>query len=231
MAAPRIGVVTFGHSGGAELGADLSASLPGCDVVEQGLLDDVSEASLHSWEAGPASAEGTVVHLRDGRELTIESAPLLALVGPALAHLAAARPQVVLYGCAGPLPDYPLPGGAAPVHPRRVLLDFVTATVPRGKVGVLVPSPLHVEATRRGYRAPGREVDARAVSPADREAVLAAAAGLSVDGAQLVVLGCFDHTLSDLRAAGRAAASRPVASSRQLAIGAVRDLRAAARAW
>lgn len=223
MAASRIGVVTFGHSGGAELGADLSASLPGCDVVEQGLLDDVSEASLHSWEAGLASAEGTVVHLRDGRELTIESAPLLALVGPALAYLAAARPQVVLYGCAGPLPDYPLPGGAAPVHPRRVLLDFVAATVPRGKVGVLVPSPLHVEATRRGYRTPGREVDARAVSPADRDAVLAAAAGLGADGAQLVVLSCFDHTLSDLRAA-RAAASRPVVSSRQLAIGAVRDL-------
>jgi hypothetical protein len=223
MAASRIGVVTFGHSGGAELGADLSASLPGCDVVEQGLLDDVSEASLHSWEAGLASAEGTVVHLRDGRELTIESAPLLALVGPALAYLAAARPQVVLYGCAGPLPDYPLPGGAAPVRPRRVLLDFVAATVPRGKVGVLVPSPLHVEATRRGYRTPGREVDARAVSPADRDAVLAAAAGLGADGAQLVVLSCFDHTLSDLRAA-RAAASRPVVSSRQLAIGAVRDL-------
>jgi hypothetical protein len=223
MAASRIGVVTFGHSGGAELGADLCASLPGCDVVEQGLLDDVSEASLHSWEAGLASAEGTVVHLRDGRELTIESAPLLALVGPALAYLAAARPQVVLYGCAGPLPDYPLPGGAAPVHPRRVLLDFVAATVPRGKVGVLVPSPLHVEATRRGYRAPGREVDARAVSPADRDAVRAAAAGLGADGAQLVVLSCFDHTLSDLRAA-RAAASRPVVSSRQLAIGAVRDL-------
>jgi hypothetical protein len=229
MAASRIGVVTFGHSGGAELGADLCASLPGCDVVEQGLLDDVSEASLHSWEAGLASAEGTVVHLRDGRELTIESAPLLALVGPALACLAAARPQVVLYGCAGPVPDYPLPGGAAPVHPRRVLLDFVAATVPRGKVGVLVPSPLHVEATRRGYRAPGREVDARAVSPADRDAVLAAAAGLGADGAQLVVLSCFDHTLSDLRAA-RAAASRPVVSSRQLAIGAVRDLLAGSAA-
>ena len=223
MAAPRLGVVTFGHSGGAELGADLSASLPGCDVIEQGLLDDVSEASLRSWQAGPASAEGTVVHLRDGRELTIESAPLLALVNPALARLAAGRPQVVLYGCAGPLPDYPLPGGVAPVHPRRVLLDFVAATVPRGKVGVLVPAPLQVDATRRSYRAPGREVDARAVSPADREAVLAAAAMLGAEGAQLVVLGCFDHTLSDLRAA-RAATSRPVTSSRQLAIGAVRDL-------
>jgi hypothetical protein len=66
-------------------------------------------------------------------------------------------------------------------------------------------------------------VDARAVSPADRDAVLAGAAGLGAGGAELVVLGCFDHTLSDLRAA-RAAASRPVVSSRQLAIDAVRDL-------
>ncbi|HEX3711649.1 MAG TPA: AroM family protein [Trebonia sp.] len=223
MAAPRLGVVTFGHSGGTELGADLSASLPGCDVIEEGLLDDVTEASLRSWQAGPASAEGTVVHLRDGRELTIESAPLLALVGPALVRLAVSRPQVVLYGCAGPLPDYPLLGGVAAVHPRRVLLDFVTATVPHGKVGVLVPAPLQIEATGRSYRAPGREVDARSVSPEDRQAVLAAAAMLGADGAQLVVLGCFDYTLSDLRAA-RAATSCPVTSSRQLAIGAVRDL-------
>jgi AroM protein len=220
---PRVGVIAFGHSGGAELGADLGASLPGCDVIEQALLDDVTESTLRSWQVGPASAEGTVVHLRNGRELTIESAPLLALVGPALERLAAARPQVVLYGCAGPLPDYRLPGEAAPVYPRRVVLDFVAATVPQGKVGVLVPAPLQVEATRRGYRAPGREVDARAVSPADRAAVLAAAAMLGAGGAQLVVLGCFDHTLSDLRAA-RAVTGSPVTSSRRLAIEAVREL-------
>jgi hypothetical protein len=126
MAAPRFGVVTFGHSGGTELGADLSASPAGCDVIEQRLPDDVTEASLRSWQAGPASAGGTVVHLRDGREVTIESAPLLALEGPAPARLAAARPQVVPYGCARPLPDYPLPGGAAPVHPRRARLQPTT---------------------------------------------------------------------------------------------------------
>jgi len=54
---PRLGVVTFGHSGERELGDDLSASVPGCDVHEQGLLDDVSEASLRSWQAGPGSPD------------------------------------------------------------------------------------------------------------------------------------------------------------------------------
>jgi hypothetical protein len=186
---PRLGVVTFGHSGAAELADDLSGSLPGCDIYEQGLLDDVSEASLRDWQAGPASADGTVVHLRDGRELTIESDPLLARVGPALARLAAVRPQVVLYGCAGPLPAYPLPAPAVAVHPREVLLSFVAATVPRGKVGLVVPSPLHVGPSRRGYAGPGREVDAVAVSPADTDAVLTAVRELGENGADLVVLG------------------------------------------
>ena len=57
MTGRRLGVVTFGHSGGAELGDDLSASVPGCEVHEQGLLDDLSEASLRAWQVGPASED------------------------------------------------------------------------------------------------------------------------------------------------------------------------------
>jgi hypothetical protein len=223
VTAPRLGVVTFGHSGGPELGDDLSGSVPGCEVHEEGLLDDVSEASLRSWQARQDCQDGTVVHLRDGRELTIESAPLLARVGPALARLAAARPQVVLYGCAGPLPAYPLPGPAVAVHPREVLLSFVAATVRQGKIGMVVPSPLHVEPTKRSYSAPSRLVDTRAVSPADRAAVLAAVSCLGADGAEIVILGCFDHTLRELRAA-QSVTDRPVVSSRQLALGTVRGL-------
>jgi AroM protein len=223
MAGRRLGVVTFGHSGGADLGDDLGVSFPGCEIYEQGLLDDVSEAGLRSWQASPASKDGTVVHLRDGRELTIESAPLLARVGPALALLATAQPQVVLYGCAGPLPEYSLPAGVVSVRPQQVLKAFVAETVRRGRVGIVVPSPLHVEPTKHSYSASGRLVDARAASPADREAVLAAATSLGTDGAGIVILGCFDHTLRDLRAA-QSVTSRPVVSSRQLAFSAVRDL-------
>lgn len=223
MTGRRLGVVTFGHSGAAGLGGDLSASVPGCEVHEQGLLDDVSEASLRSWQAGPASEDGTVVHLRDGQELTLESALLLARVGPAVARLVAARPQVVLYGCAGPLPAYPLPAGVAAVRPREVLRAFVAATTPRGRVGIVVPSPLQVAPSERSYSAPGRQVDARAVSPADPEAVLAAVSSLGADGAEIVILGCFDHTLRELRAA-QSATSCPVVSSRQLALDAARDL-------
>jgi len=223
MAAPRLGVVTFGHSGGLQLGDDLGASLPGCEIYEQGLLDDVPEASLLAWRVGPASAEGTVVHLRDGRELTIESAPLLDRVAPALERLAAARPQVVLYGCAGPLPAYPAPARALAVRPQQVLQDYVAATVRRGRIGMVVPSPLHVEPTKHAYAAPGRTVAAVAVPPADREAVLAAASALGADGAEVVILGCFDHPLRDLLAA-QSVTGRPVVSSRQLAIDAVRGL-------
>jgi hypothetical protein len=218
-----LGVVTFGHGGGADLAADLSAAVPGCRVHEQGLLDRVPEASLRSWQVGPGSLDGTVVHLRDGRELTVDSAPLLARIGPALERLAAAAPSVVLYGCAGPLPAYPLPVPAVAVHPRDVLLSFVSATVRRGKVGLVVPSPLHVEPNRRAYSGPGRAVDVRAVSPADHEAVLAAVSALAADGADVVILGCFDHTLPELRAA-QSVTGRPVVSSRQLALGAVAGL-------
>jgi AroM protein len=169
----RLGVVTFGHSRGAELGEDLSASVPGCEVHEQGLLDDVSEASLRSWRAGPAAEDGTVVHqARNGQELTIESTLLLARVGPAVARLVAARPQVVLYDCAGPLPAYTLPAGVAAVRPREVLLAFVAATMPRERVGIVVPSPLHVAPSKRSYSAPSRLVDARAVSPPTRKRYL-----------------------------------------------------------
>jgi hypothetical protein len=219
----RLGVVTFGPSGGASLAGDLRASLPGVEVTEQGLLDGLSESDLDAWQAGPGSPDGTVVHLRDGREVTIESAPLLARVPAARGRLAAAQPHAVVYGCAGPVPRYPQDGDVPAVHPREVTRAFVTAACPRGRVGFIVPSPLHVGPTVTDYGAAGRTVDCRAVSPADREAVLATVAALARDGADLVILGCFDHTLADLGDA-RAVTSRPVVSSRLLAIDAVREL-------
>ena len=100
---------------------------------------------------------------------------------------------------------------------------FVTAAYPRARVGFLVPSPLHVGPTVRDYGAAGRTVDCRAVSPADRGAVLAAVTALAGDGADLVILGCFDHTLADLRQA-QAITGRLVVSTRLLAIDAAREL-------
>jgi hypothetical protein len=37
MTGGRLGVVTFGHSGGADLGEDFGASFPGCEIDERGL--------------------------------------------------------------------------------------------------------------------------------------------------------------------------------------------------
>jgi AroM protein len=223
MTGGRLGVVTFGPSGGADLAADLRAALPGVQVHETGLLDDVPAARLESWRAGAATADATVVHLGDGRELTIESAPLMARLGPVVDRLAAARPGAVLYGCAGPVPEHRVPGGAPAVLPRTVMRQLVHQEVPNGRVAIVVPSPLHVEATRRHYGGPGRLVDCRAASPANRDAVLAAVTELDRAAPELILLTCFDHTLADLRAA-QAAARAPVMSGRLLALKAVRDL-------
>jgi protein AroM len=217
----RLGVVTFGRSGEAGLAEDLQRCLPGCTIDEVGLLDDVDASDIQRWQADGDTSDVTVVHLGDGQELTLQSEPLMDGVPAALDRLAKARPDAVLFGCAGPLPNFAV--AASTINPFRLLHGFLDALLPAGRVGIVVPSPLHVDGTQASYATATRDVACRAASPADRHAVAAALADLSEEGVGLLVLACFDHTLEDLATARRAGPC-PVVSTRVLAVMAIAAL-------
>jgi hypothetical protein len=221
----RLGIVTYGCSGGSGTMAELRAWTPRADVVEIGLLDGVEDEQIEAWRVAPGDEDATVVHLRSGDEVTLATGPLLERAQNATARLFEASCGAVLQGCAGPLPEWP----SAPVTliPYHLLHGLVGGAVSRGRVGIVVPSPLHVAPTVEHYRTANRSVDCRAVSPTDLPAVLAVLLEMAEGGADLLVLACFDHTSADLAAARAALAGSvvPVTSSRAVALAAWAALR------
>lgn len=210
--------MTFGCSATSLTAEDLRASLPGVVVDEVAILDPVAPDVLATWQVDEQSNTGTVVHVADGSELTLRSEPLLDLAERASRDLVDAGADVVLYGCAGPLPSWP--STAVTLSPHRLLHAYLDGAPELGRVGMLVPSALHVESTIADYSDGRRTVTCRAASPRDEQAVTAALDALAAGGADVLVLTCFDHTLDELRAARRRVAM-PVTSSRQLSVAAI----------
>lgn len=215
MAGARIGVVTFGTSATSRTAEDLHASLRGAVVDEIAILDGVSVDVMAGWRVEERSSEATVVHLADGSEVTLRTGPLLELAERAAGVLVEASADIVLYGCAGPLPYWP--SSALTLRPQRLLQGFLDGALEHAHVGMVVPSSLHVASTVDGYSNGSRTVSCIAASPVDRQAVADAVDVLVAEGADLVVLTCFDHTLDDLRSVRKRAAV-PVTSSRRIAV-------------
>lgn len=213
-----IGLVTFGCTATSCAVNDLKSMLPGVTINEVAILDRVAPSSLQDWRVTPDSEEATVVHLAGGAEETLQTAPLLQLARRATAELVCAGATVVLLGCAGPMPDWCIT--PLTVVPHHLLRGYLDGILRRGRVGLLVPSPVHVAPTIAGYGTAERSVSCRAASPSDPSAVAAGLKHLAGDGCDLIVLTCFDHTLADLRAA-RARSAVPVTSSRLIAASAL----------
>jgi len=106
-------VVTFGHCGAAGVTDDLRMRLPGFTIEEVGLLDGVSSKQLGEWATGPDSTEATVVHVDGGRELSLQSAPLLARLPRRARRVVRRAPRRHRLGvCRSP----PRDGAALPFH-------------------------------------------------------------------------------------------------------------------
>ena len=213
MSTMHVGVVTFGQRGATGVTGDLQMRVPGVTFEEVGLLDGVPPQRLREWVTDPNSTEATIVRGDGGGELSLQPAPLLARLPAAIDALAAGRPDAIVFGCAGPLPELAVP--CLSVNPFALLRAFVDAVLPAGRVAIIVPSPLHVAPTQARYASATRAVACRSASPHDLDAVTQALAAGAAEGATLGVLACFDHTEEDLAAARRAAAV-PVVSSRAL---------------
>jgi len=188
-----LGLVTIGQAPRD----DVTASMFGVgDVafVEAGALDGLSDADIAAL--APAGSDHVLVtRLTDGREVVVAKERLLPLVQAAVDRVVDQGATVVCVLCTGAFPE--LSASVLLVFPDRLLSGVVDATLPSGKLGVVMPHPEQHESMMTKWTTAERSVITDSVSPYAGGDVGAVVARLRAERVNAIVLDCmgFDRSM------------------------------------
>jgi protein AroM len=207
-----LGVASVGQTPRPDLEAEFRRHGGGADVVVVGALDGLTRDEVAAIAARSSEyplqtrlADGTVVEIAKD-----ELEPLLARAAEKLVEVGAG---VVVLACAGDL--RPLECAVPLVVPGRILPALVETISRTRRIGVVTPNGGQREAARRKWEGDGFDVRVASASPFAEDELREAAAELSDESLELVVLDCMGHDHA-YRARFAELCGRPVLAAQSL---------------
>jgi protein AroM len=186
-----LGLVTIGQSPREDVVASMFGDPSPLGIVQAGALDGLSMDEIE--RLSPAQSDHPLVtRLRDGCEVTVAKERILGLMRQAVADLERAGAQVICVLCTGSFP--PLGGTRQVVYPDRIVAGVVSAIVPAGTIGVLMPHPGQDGVMRRKWSTQHRNVVTASVSPYAPEFRFEEAVALMTRcGVDAIVMDCMGY--------------------------------------
>jgi protein AroM len=225
MAITSIALLTIGQSPRPDMTAGIEAAIPASvNVLQVGLLDDLTRAQAESEFAPKPGEMPLVTLLRDGRPISISSGGACQALQGLIDRLAGDGVGAIVLLCTGPLSEL-RSGSAWLVHPDAIVPAMAAALLPDSRLGVILPDhdqidfgPSkwdHVRARTLYASASPYDEDTTALRQAARELVDA--------GAEAIVLDCMGYGARHGDAVGEAV-SRPVIVSSSVVAGTLSSL-------
>lgn len=141
----RVGVLTIGQSPRPDLISPLSDLLPGCQIVEEGALDDVAPETIPK----PAAADYPLMtKLRSGADVVVGEDFLTPLLESAMNRRANDGLGLWLLACAGPFVTL---GGSKPLLKPFWLARDVLRSFGIRRIGVICPVEMQVDGSHRKW--------------------------------------------------------------------------------
>jgi protein AroM len=193
-AATVVAMITIGQSPRSDVTSDVEPILgEHIQIVECGALDDLDERSIS--ELKPRDGEEVLVtRLRDGTEVQVSHERIVNLVNDCIYSLEKKAGLVVLL-CTGEFRG--VHSEKLLIMPSDLLFRVVQSLLPRGRAGVLIPSPAQVDAIRTKWAREGLEVFIQALSPyqeADESAIREVSRKFLAAKVDLIVLDCIGYS-------------------------------------
>ena len=189
----RLGIATIGQAPRDDLVRLFAAHVPaGTDVVLRGCLDDLDDNAIAARP--PVDGDDTLyTRLRGGRDVKISKLHVIERAPATLARLRQDGADVLVFACTGEFP--PMAGDAGVLYPSRVLDGLISALLPKGRLGLLVPLPEQIAKLSAKRSRPGLEIVAEALVPSgDPAAARAAAERLKARAPDLVAMDCMSYS-------------------------------------
>jgi len=185
-----VGVLTIGQSPRTDVTPSIEAILENSvSIVESGGLDSVTNETVHSVE--PDEYDTTYIsRMRDGKSVKMGKSKLLPLLQAELSALEETV-DIVLMLCTG---DFPTLQTKKPiVYPDKVLNHIVSALLPSGSLGLIIPLEEQRETLLSKWQQEGLKIFAEVASPYEESDIAGAAVALREKGADLIVLDCMGY--------------------------------------
>ncbi len=191
--ARKLGIATMGQAPRDDLVALFGAHAPaGTEVILRGCLDGVSESEIDARR--PLNGDDTLyTRFRGDKDVTISKKHVIEHAPATLARLRADGADAVVFACTGDFP--PMNGDAGVLFPSRVLDGWISALLPTGRLGLLVPLAEQIPKLAAKRRRPGLEVVAEPLVPSgDPAAARLAAERLKALKPDVVAMDCMGYS-------------------------------------
>lgn len=190
MPGRSVGVLTIGQSPRTDVTPSIEAILEnGVSIVESGGLDSLTNETVHSVE--PDKFDTTYIsRMRDGKSVKIGKSKLLPLLQAELSALEETV-DIVLMLCTG---DFPTLQTKKPiVYPDKVLNHIVSALLPSGSLGLIIPLEEQRETLISKWQQEELKIVTEVASPYEESDIAGAARALQMQGVDLIVLDCMGY--------------------------------------
>jgi protein AroM len=211
----KIGALTIGQSPRIDVTPEFEAGLGiRAELVQAGALDGLSLEEVRKF--APQKGDYLLVtRMRDGTEVRLAERHIHQRIQEGVLKLEAAGVDVIVLFCTGEFPH--LVSRGLIIKPDVLMERLIPGILPRGRLGVLLPSPEQAASMKNKWLKTGLEVVLDAASPyTGTEADFRAAARrLAAGGADLVVLDCIGFT-GEMKGIIREESGKPVILPRTL---------------
>lgn len=188
-----LGLVTIGESPRDDIVTAMFGNTKPARVIQSGALDTLTDQEID--ELFPRLGEAVLVsRLRNGREVTLAKPRLIPHVERAIDQVVDAGATVVCILCTGDFSSI-TKSGIRIVTPDRLVYAVVTALLPAGTLGVLMPHQDQEAMMREKWRGEARTIVTETFSPygplSDMVAIANQFREANVD---LVVMDCMGYS-------------------------------------
>lgn len=189
-----VAMVTIGQSPRTDVTSDIADILgEAIGIVECGALDTLDEQSIASLRPRD-DEEVLVTRLRSGREVTVSHERIVRLVNECISRIQDDA-RIVVFLCTGEFRE--VKSERLIVMPSNLLYRVVQSILPRGQVGILIPSPAQADTIRTKWAREGLQVVIESLSPyqeTDSTRIGEIAAKFSEARVDLLVLDCIGYS-------------------------------------
>ncbi|MFQ6124671.1 MAG: AroM family protein [Candidatus Heimdallarchaeota archaeon] len=189
----QIGMLTIGQSPRTDVISDINNILgSNVEIIECGALDGLSLEEIKKLEPSSIGEYVLVTRLQDGTEVKVSREKIIARMNQCLKKLEK-RSKIVIILCTGNFPEF---------HPQKLLIEpsnlicsVVQSLLPKGRLGVLIPTPEQAQAIASKWKREGITLKIQALSPyQDTKTETVQEIANRFKDCDLIVLDCMGYT-------------------------------------
>jgi protein AroM len=159
----KIGAVTIGQSPRVDIVPEILEVLgPGVEILERGALDGLSLKEVNDFRPGRRGSI-LITRMKDGTEVKVTRQYVVQRLTNSISELEGKGVELSILLCTEDFPE--IESKKLLLRPDKILQSMVEAVSQKWKLGVIIPSPDQIQATKKKWGSRDSSVVVGVISP------------------------------------------------------------------